>query len=290
MIIRRTSSLPVPKRQRSKPGLHLYSLALASLALAVSTSSHAADLPGPQSETLEPSPPTPVQGLVFTATLYGWASGLSGRARTLPPLPAVHIDITFDQVLKNFNGALMGVSEVRSGRFIFFTDLIIAKIAPSKEFGTDIAGTFRGTGVRLDSTTLTGLAAGGYRVIDDPRFFIDGFAGVRGFYVDNVLKLDFLRVPSASYGKSEGWADPAIGARFRFNFADNWYFSTIGFIGGTSTRSDFFWDLFGGIGYAFNDRYSVFAGYRAMKVDYSHGNFLYNVVQQGPVMGLNIRF
>ena len=76
----------------------------------------------------------------------------------------------------------------------------------------------------------------------------------------------------------------------RFNFNENWYASLIGFGGGTNTKSDFFGDLFAGVGYAFNERYAAFAGYRVLKVDYSNGNFLYNIVQYGPVMGLNIRF
>jgi hypothetical protein len=63
----------------------------------------AADLP----PAVAPPPPVVEQELVFSATLYGWASGISGRMRTLPPLPAVHVNIGFDKVLQNLNGALM---------------------------------------------------------------------------------------------------------------------------------------------------------------------------------------
>jgi hypothetical protein len=48
--------------------------------------------------------------------------------------------------------------------------------------------------------------------------------------------------------------------------------------------------VFAGIGYAFSGRYVAFVGYRVLKVDYSNGKFLYNVVRQGPGIGLNIRF
>ena len=257
-----------------------------AIALVLSTRAYAADLPMQVPQSPEP-PPVLEQGFEFTATLYGWASGISGRARTLPPLPAVKIDIGFDKVLQNLNGALMGAAQFRNGRFLLLTDLVFAKIAPSREFA---APSGLGLGVKLDSTTLTGIAAGGYRIVDDPRFILDGFAGVRGFYLDNVLKLDRGALPSISFGKSEAWADPAVGARVRFNLNENWYASTIGFFGGTSAKSNFFWDLFAGVGYAFNERYAAFAGYRVLKVDYANGNFLYNVVQHGPVVGLNIRF
>jgi hypothetical protein len=212
------------------PSARTFSIAaLALLILCRAVHSYAADLSTPSPQIAEPIP-APDQGLVFAVTVYGWASGLSGRARTLPPLPAVKIDIGFDKVIQNLNGAFMAATELRSGRFILFTDFIFAKIAPSKEFA--IPRTL-GLGVKLDSTSLIGLAAAGYRIVDDPQFFVDGFAGVRGFSLDNVLKLDTGAGPSVSFGKTETWADPAIGARMRFNFNESWFASVIGFAGGT---------------------------------------------------------
>lgn len=259
---------------------------LALLILGGAEHGYAADLSNPTLQIAEPIA-APDQGLVFTITAYGWASGLSGRARTLPPLPAVKIDVGFDKVLQNLNGAFMTAAELRSGRYILLADFIFAKIAPSKEFDTQRT---LGLGVRLDSTSFIGLVAAGYRLIDDPKFFVDGFAGVRGFSLDNILKLDTGAGTSLSFGKSEAWADPALGARVRFNFNESWFASIIGFAGGTSAKSDFFGDVFAGVGYNFGERSSAFAGFRALKVDYARGNYLYNVVQYGPVMGLSFRF
>lgn len=39
-----------------------------------------------------------------------------------------------------------------------------------------------------------------------------------------------------------------------------------------------------------NDTISAIAGYRALGVDYDHGGFIYDIVQQGPILGLSIRF
>jgi hypothetical protein len=277
------------ERQALGPRLRRAKLAGLALVLALPVASRAADLPPSPPAVVEPLPPAP-SGLEFSLTLYGWASGIYGKVRTLPPLPTVKINLPFDKVLQHLDGGLMGAAELKSGRFLLLTDFIAAKISGGKEFGRSIAGIFLGTGIKVESTTITGLAAAGYRVIDDPRYVVDGFVGVRGFNADNVLTLDFVRLPSINYGKTESWAAPAVGGRVRFGFADNWYFSTIGFVGGTDPKSNYFWDVFSGVGYAFNERYSVFLGYRAMKVDYRNGNFLYNVIQQGPVTGLNIRF
>lgn len=48
--------------------------------------------------------------------------------------------------------------------------------------------------------------------------------------------------------------------------------------------------MFGGVGYAIDQRWSAFAGYRAMKVDYRNGSFIFDALQQGPVLGLTSRF
>jgi hypothetical protein len=116
------------------PTARTFSIAtLALLIMCRTVHSYAADLSTPSPQIAEPIP-APDQGLVFAVTAYGWASGISGRARTLPPLPAVKIDIGFDKVIQNLNGAFMSAAERRSGRFILFTDFIFAKIAPGKEF------------------------------------------------------------------------------------------------------------------------------------------------------------
>jgi hypothetical protein len=61
-------------------------------------------------------------------------------------------------------------------------------------------------------------------------------------------------------------------------------------VGGFGVSSDIDWDLFGGVGYQFNDTFSFVAGYRAVGVDYQDGDFLFDVIQQGPILGGVFRF
>ncbi|RVD53740.1 MAG: hypothetical protein EOS30_21505 [Mesorhizobium sp.] len=44
------------------------------------------------------------------------------------------------------------------------------------------------------------------------------------------------------------------------------------------------------LGYRFNERFSALAGYRALGVNYSNNGFEFDVVQQGPIMGLVMHF
>ena len=46
----------------------------------------------------------------------------------------------------------------------------------------------------------------------------------------------------------------------------------------------------GGIGYEFNKTVSAVLGYRALGVDYSSDGFVFDVVQQGPILGVVMHF
>ena len=54
--------------------------------------------------------------------------------------------------------------------------------------------------------------------------------------------------------------------------------------------ADLDWDVAAALGYRFNERFSAVAGYRALGVNYEDNGFVFDVVQQGPIMGLVIHF
>ncbi len=249
------------------------------VALHVSMGAMAADMPA----QIALAPVPVVSGWEFSINAYGWAAGLNGRLRTLPPLPAVDVDIGFDQVLKNLNGALMGTSEARLDRLIFFSDMIYSKISPDKTFKPE--GSI--LNVLLDSTAFISASSVGYRFMDDGDFTLDGFIGVRGFAMKNTLAVAG-RPAALSFGKREQWLDGVVGARARYALSDNFSATVIAFAGGLSSKYE--WDVYGGLGYAFSDRWGAFAGYRALKVNYTSGNFIYDALQHGPVLGVSFRY
>jgi hypothetical protein len=230
-----------------------------------------------------PAPAPVATDWAFSMNLYGWASGIDGKMRTLPPLPAVNVNIGFDQIIKNLDGALMGTAELDFGRAFLFGDLVAAKISPGKTFTRpNVAGD-----ITLDSTTVIGTATAGFRFYDDGRISVDGLAGVRIFSADNSLDVTFNRF-TTDYGKSASWVDGVAGLRLKYALAQDWTATFIALAGGIS--SNYEWDLFAGVGYRINERWGAFVGYRALKVDYEAGNFIYDVLQHGPVLGVNIRF
>ncbi len=165
----------------------------------------------PLSRPAQPTSPRPVRSrrpraagaaLTFKGAAYLWATGLEGRMRTLPPLPTVKVDIGFDQVMKNFDGGIMGAGEIGYGRYLLFFDVIASKISPNKTvFPAGVPA-----GVKVDSASFIGLAAAGYRFVDTENYSLDGFAGVRGFSTKNTLRVQLLP-GTLKLSESEQWAD-----------------------------------------------------------------------------------
>jgi hypothetical protein len=264
-------------------------IASLAVALAFATSAGAADI-APPPETPQTTVPTITvdSGWVFQATMYGWATSLNGNLRTLPPLPQVHVFLPFTKILDHLDGVFMGAFEAKYGRLVFYNDLVYSKIGSAGSFNRQQFS----LGLSLSSTFATDVATVGYRVIDDPRFSVDALVGVRGFYADNTISVlaNRRRERSIDYGLDKSWAIPVAGLHARYNFTDKFFATAVGFAGGTSASNNFSWDLFGGVGYTFNDYVSAFGGWRTLKVGYRDGNFINNVVLQGPIAGLNIRF
>ena len=65
-------------------------------------------------------------------------------------------------------------------------------------------------------------------------------------------------------------------------------------IGGFGAGSDFAWQIFPSAGIRITDSFSAEIGYRWLDIDYASGTgdtrFAYDVLTQGPVLGVGFRF
>jgi hypothetical protein len=252
--------------------------------LAWSIEARTADLP---SASPPPPPPPIFTSWEFRATAYVWASSVKGDLATVPPLPMVAIDASFGDILKNLGGALMGTFEAKYGRFILFNDVMYTKLKPEAARAVGPLA----ISVNIESASLVGLAAVGYRLVEGRQFSLDVFAGVRGFYMDTDIRVlvaagPFLR--GQTFGKTKSWLDAVGGMRMRYEFDEKWFATAIGFAGGGASKYQ--WDLYGGAGYSFNRNWAAFAGYRAFKVNYREDGFIYDVLQHGPLVGVQYRW
>ena len=242
--------------------------------------------PSQAADMISANAPTPVSAdhWTFNVTPYFWAAGLSGETQQFGVPLTVDIDSDFSDIWNNLDFAAMALAEGRYGRFSVYGDVIYTKLGAegSTPFG------ILADNVEVTSTTFAGLAAAGYAVLEGPSGHLDIVGGVKVWSVKTEISFDGGLLDGNSVEDSATWVDGMVGVRGNYAFTPKFYVMGWGLVGAGGADVD--WDVAGGIGYNFNDTFSATVGYRAMGVDYNDDGFLFDVVEQGPIMGVTMRF
>jgi hypothetical protein len=249
--------------------------AAAAVSVALPVAAHAADLP--------PVPDT--SDWKFTVALYGWAAGLNGDVGVFG-LPAQEVDLPFSDIIQDLDFAAMGLAEARNGRFMVGVDATYTNVGASVKTPFGILA----NKIDVTNTSLMLTGVGGYAIYDTDIARLDLIAGARLWSVDNEFDVKGGKLGGVSKSDGATWVDPLVGAKLRIDLLPNVYTAGWAMIGGFGVGSDLMWDLMGGAGYDFNKNFSLFAGYRAASVDYSNDGFVYDVVEQGPVVAAVFQF
>ncbi len=219
-------------------------------------------------------------GWQVRAALYGWGTALDGdvtlRGRNVP------VDVGFDDVLDNLDFAVMGAVEIGNGKWSFLADLFYAELSSSNSRGN------LGFETQLDQFIGNFIVA--YNVLDNGCSRFDVYGGARVNSLDADLNITTNRIGTFSGSESKTWVDPIIGVRFQQELSDKFFFRAVGDIGGFGIESDLTWQALAGIGYRVNDSGSVVLGYRGIGTDYSDGNFGYDVISHGVLLGFEYKF
>ncbi|WP_192179785.1 hypothetical protein [Mesorhizobium amorphae] len=241
----------------------------------------AADVVSPVTPELKPV--ASEQGWTFSVAPYFWAAGLSGSVSQFG-LPTVDVDANFGDILENLDFAAMAVAEARYDRYSIFGDLQYVKLSTG-------SGTPRGvlaTSVDLTSETFSGLVGAGYSIIQSDAGRLDLVAAMRVWSVNTDLDFHGGILDGVSRSDGATWVDGLAGVRATYSLTPEVYLTGWGMVGAGGANLD--WDVAAALGYRFNERFSAVAGYRALGVNYRNDGFVFDVVQQGPIMGLVIRF
>lgn len=222
---------------------------------------------------------------VFTAAVYGWGAGLSGDVGVFG-LPPQEVDLPFSDIIGSLDFAVMGLAEARNDRFMLGVDLTYTNV------GKSVKTPFGIVADKIDVTNtslmLTGLA--GYAIYNSDIARLDVVAGARLWSVNNEFDVKGGLKDGVSADDGASWVDPLVGAKLRVDVLPDVYVAGWAMIGGFGVGSDLMWDLMGGAGYDFTEHVSAFVGYRAASVDYSDDGFVYDVVEQGPVVAAVFKF
>jgi hypothetical protein len=231
-------------------------------------------------------------GWTFTGAAYLWGAGIAGDVGVFGDgvlnLQPQEVDISFTDILENLEFAFMGLGEARNGRFVMGMDLTYTKVGVTVENPLDGPLDLESIDANTTAWMVTGF--GGYSIVDGEDVRVDLIAGARYWSVDNDFELNGGKLDERSFSDGADWIDPLAGVKMRFSLSDDIYVASWGMIGGFGVGSDLMWDVMAGAGYSFTEHFDVFAGYRAVSVDYSDDSFVYDIVQQGPVVAGVFRF
>ena len=215
----------------------------------------------------------------FDVTPYAWFAGLNADISFLEQ--TVPVSAEFKDVLDNLSiGALMH-AEVKKGQWFIMGDIVYMKI--TKDGNIDALN----IDAKLEIEQTVAELAVGYNLIklQDGWLFIDGFAGMRYFGIDNNIKVGSQEL----LDKTINTNDPFLGVRFR-TVSDKWVNSARIDVGGFGIGSEISWKFNLFTGYKFSKLFSLYFGVQAYGIDYEKNDFKLNLNSAGLATGLNFHF
>jgi hypothetical protein len=216
----------------------------------------------------------------FALVGYAWLAGAEGETDVIGPAEPVGLDLSFGDVLDSLKFVLMGAAEARRDRLVILGDLTFIHLEANK--GIDIREQDF-LDAELDSRTAEVTLLGGYRVADKGPVAVDLLAGGRLNHFKGSLLLEGPN-RSAEGSIKENWFDLLIAARVQAPLSGKFSLSAYGDIGGFGIGSDLTWQATATVSYRINRRMDAGLGWRHFKVNYDHGDFLYDVAQSGPIL------
>lgn len=226
----------------------------------------------------------------FTFAPYAWLTEIDGDVTAKGQ--KVDVDMSFGDIWDDLDFGGMLYLEMNNDRWGVFANTVYAKISPDETtpFGkvdveteswiVDFGFLFRVMGFREEGETL------------------DLILGGRYWDQQNELDLNFPDVGIVgTIEDSKDWIDPIIGLRYTGWFTENFGFIARGDVGGfdiSDDSSDLTWSAQGVFGYRVGDAFNLWAGYRALGVDYDEGSglsrFEFNATLHGPLVGIGFVF
>jgi hypothetical protein len=219
----------------------------------------------------------------FQFSPYFWLAGLHGTGgignRT------AEVDESFSDVFDALNFAFMGTFEARKGKFISLTDLEYVSVSDEKATPGPLF-----SNVDAGFKTFIFDQEVGYRLLENSAkgASLDVLGGARVWRVKTDLEFGAGILPATRIEGSRSWVDAVGGLRGKMALSEKLFLTGKFDLGGGG--SQFTWQIFGGGGYNINPKIALIFGYRVLDVDYDKNNFVFDMNQRGPIVGIGFRF
>ena len=227
--------------------------------------------------------PAPTDKWQFQFSPYFWLASLHGTTGT--GNRTAQVDESFSDILHSLKFAFMGVFEARKDKLVVLTDLEYVSIGDDRATPGPL---FSAVDTKIKTFIFDPEV--GYRVFQDPEKgqFVDVLGGVRVWHISTDLTFSPGILPGTQVQASRTWVDGIVGLRGKAALSKKMFVTGKLDLGGGGSK--FTWQLFGGAGYNVNPKIALIFGYRVLDVDYNKNNFVYDMNQRGPIMGLGFKF
>ena len=216
-------------------------------------------------------------------TPYGFLTGVNGTVEEQGR--SASVDASLRDILDHLNMIATVYADARFGRWRgtldnLYVDVSNERATPGPLFDS----------VRVASRVWMVDPEVGYAVFQQEGKELDVVAGVRIWNVKNDLTL-FRQNIQADLGRGNRTVpDPIVGAHFSTDLPRNMFVFAKGDIGGFNAGAHLDWQAFGGAGYKLSERIVGSVGYRYLSVNDQPSSAVYNVVLQGVIVGIGVRF
>jgi hypothetical protein len=178
--------------------------------------------------------------------------------------------------------------EAKKQRHGVLVDLLYTDVQSTEDLIPAIGLTMKS----ISKTTILSTAYM-YELYKKEQTIVDLFAGARYWNIDT--ELQFGGGAGVLNGKNirnaESWVDPLIGIKARTPLGNSRFYAAGGVAtGGFGAGSDSFYDITANVGYQWSEAIGTSLGYRLFDVKYENGSFLYDVKQEGWLLGLTWAF
>lgn len=225
----------------------------------------------------------------FRLSPYAWLAGAKGNVGSIPGQPAVPIDVSPWDALKDLDGGAMIMLDARKGRHGFLADLLYTDV----QSDTELLPSPIDLGMTSTSKTTVATLAYQYQLYREEGTVVDLLAGLRYWRMDTELRFTggLGILAGRSIRNTESWFDPGLGVKGRMPLGSSrFYFEGGAGIGGFGVGSDLFYEINVNVGYQWNKAIGTTIGYRMFDVDYENDGYVYDVRQQGWQLGLSWAF
>jgi len=214
----------------------------------------------------------------YTGTLYLWGAGLEGTTTD-----GAKIDLSFSDIIDNFDFGIMGVLGAQKGKWGFLADILYLNI--SKDVNIPIADGVNITNVAMKSWVVTPMVT--YRVMESEQLSLDLLGGARYLYLKSPIEINNV---SVGLDSDSIW-DGIVGVRGKYDLNEKWHIPFHLDIG--TGESDVTWQAFAGVGYKY-ENFDLVAGYRYLDWDFDDSDpaagTLTDQTLSGPMIGAKFYF